>query len=211
MQVSNQNALEIFKALRDERFTHMGDKHDTLCETRAYRTAHILTDRFNIDDVRKVWVYAQDQQGDMASIKSPETPYSLLDRHHHHNIEYNFHVAPLITTKEGVDFVFDTKVYEAPPELSQWLNDFSPVEGSWTQKHIITDPEPFLFKRDVILEGKENWPPPIQNTLNNLSARFEFWTARYQKNSDPVRSKWYGSDPRGGDNDHEVHTSDLSY
>ncbi len=189
--ISDEQALEIFEQLREMPFSHRGEKHLPLCEARAHRTAQILQEDFGASDVEKIWVYARSESDEKAYIRSPEHHYSDFDRRTNDEpTEYNFHVAPLVHTDSGRALVFDTKYYDAPPELSQWLADFPASEDTAIQHHIITDTQPYRFDRDVQKGGQDAWPAPVQSIIDNLSVSFDLWASPYQKQISPSHAEW---------------------
>lgn len=185
--ITSEEAVSIYREIRENDFAHKEGEGQALCEARADKVARVLRDVYGIQNVKKLWVYAVDSEGNRSDITSPLPAYEYIRRLQTDGalVKYNHHVAPLVETSDGRELIFDTRFYNDPPESVQWLADFPASDLECTQKYVETNLEPYLFVRDVLGQEDPNVALGyLDRFKKNLAVSFELWSAPQRRLSD---------------------------
>ena len=194
--ISDERALEIFSELRAQAFSHKSSNGQTSCEYRSAKVADALQGTYGISDVKKIWIYGENKEGELcvSSLKWPVRLWGDMenDKQGDEPILYNFHTAPLIVTDSGRSLVFDTHIYENPPEFEQWISDFLPADKDVKIKTLIMDADHMFLDRDLLHLREKKYPETIQRVVDGLRVSFNLWTAESQptRQDDLLRSVW---------------------
>ncbi len=189
--VSNKTAFELFKDIREMPVSHKTHQTSRACQMRAYEIANILK-KNGVPDVQKAWIYSPSEDGSTINNVMPPVHVALpigdddydangeLSFDPNKRLPYNFHVAPVVTTDEGLNLAFDTYYYETPPTLWQWSKDFKPLNETLGLLFKSTQPEYLSLddtKQDIPNRGSFSYEwynlKNVANVKYNLALLYE--------------------------------------